>query len=737
MRYFGLTARAFAGDPQEVAERMARAVDVRRVVSWADELARELGEMAVRVVDAERVYARFEKVLRAKAEPIPPAYDLRLAEGFFEGAIPQAPKRSRVEEAVPRVVRDVFVNYYSRLRDAAERAAVYLALVKNDGRFARKEVERARQALLKALRAGSREEALAALEELKKALKALGIDVEGDSPEAVVRAVEERARPAYEEYAAARREYLSAVDAIARFSPEAALALGEMAREAGSDSISRWMALAAYEARERALREYAPHWARPLEERWNSLPQAVRELIAKREDEAAGEVLRRALRGAGIIVKRDAAADLAALEGALAKVFTANGEWEDLGEHVKQVVEVSRRVQRGEASTDELARAVDGLLAAYGVRAAERFVESDRLEDAVGEMHEAMRRYARNSGLRIGREAAERALLLGLSAVPQEHVEAYMRGGWRGRIEPYVAYWTEDEGLARRAGEAGWEVRQIRRPASFEGGVPKEWRTAYVVAPRGLDLSAVERAVTELVDGAPEGIAYIRPAEWAVPEPFIWYVLRDRQPARDGDQIVAYSIGRLSVEEPLSRFGEALRARDHDGMRKVVRELYDARLNRTVWQVVYEFDRTRARDALEYLGRRYGEPYERLLERHDELYLTWLAFRLADEYADYLRSGAGREFKAKEEVADVISMPWLPHELVPAFMRRLVGDEDGWGEFRAAWITALNMWFEGLAEPYAPRKPAVARRALELFNAFMGAGLKYESSSRLPRGPRP
>jgi hypothetical protein len=414
------------------------------------------------------------------------------------------------------------------------------------------------------------------------------------------------------------------------------------------------------------------------------------------------------------------------LRGPLAKVFTANGEWEDLGERVRQAVEAARKVQRGEASTDELARAMDGLLAAYGVRAAERFVVSDRLEDAVDELHEAMRRYARGSGLKIGREAAERALLLALSTVPGEHVEAYARGGWRGRIEPYVAYWTEDEGLARRAGEAGWEVRQIRRPASFEEGVPKEWRTAYIVAPRGLDLSAVERAVTELVDGAREGIAYIRPAEWAVPEPFIWYVLRDRQPARDGDQIVAYSIGRLSVEEPLSRFGEALRARDHDGMRKMVRELYEARLNRTVWQVVYEFDRPRARDALEYLGRRYGEPYERLWERHDELYLTWLAFRLADEYADYLRSGAGREFKTKEEAAGAIFMPWLLQELVPAFMYRLVGDEEGWGEFRAAWITALNTWFEGMAEPYQPKRPSAARRALELFNAFMGAGLKYE-----------
>ena len=126
-------------------------------------LPRELGEVAVRVVDAERVYARFEKVLRAKAEPIPPAYDLERAQHFFaEGARPQPPPRSRLEEAVPKAVRDVFAAYYGKLREAAERAAVYLALVKGDGRYARKEVERARQALLRALRAGSREEALAA-----------------------------------------------------------------------------------------------------------------------------------------------------------------------------------------------------------------------------------------------------------------------------------------------------------------------------------------------------------------------------------------------------------------------------------------------------------------------------------------------------------------------------------------------------------------------------------------------
>ena len=205
--------------------------------------------------------------------------------------------------------------------------------------------------------------------------------------------------------------------------------------------------------------------------------------------------------------------------------------------------------------------------------------------------------------------------------------EAYAKGGWRGRLEPCVAYWTEDEELARRAGEAGWEVRQIQRPVSFEEGVPKEWRTAYVVASFGFDLSAVERAVVEYVDGAREGVARVRPVEWPVPEAFLWFVLRDREPVKDGDQIIAYSIDRLSIEEPLSRFGEALRGRNFDELRKIVRELYEARLNRTLWQIVYEFDREHAAAAaLEYLRGKYGEPEGRLWERHDELYLTWLAF---------------------------------------------------------------------------------------------------------------
>jgi hypothetical protein len=167
------------------------------------------------------------------------------------------------------------------------------------------------------------------------------------------------------------------------------------------------------------------------------------------------------------------------------------------------------------------------VLAAYGARAAERFVRSDRLEDAVDEMHEGMRHYARETGL-IGREAAERALLLGLSVMPEDVVERYARDGWRGRLEPYVAYWTEDEGLARRAGEAGWEVRQIQRPISFEEGAPKEWRTAYVVAPYGFDLSAVERAVAQHVDEAREGVAQIRVVGWPVPEAYLWFILKDR-----------------------------------------------------------------------------------------------------------------------------------------------------------------------------------------------------------------
>ena len=359
------------------------------------------------------------------------------------------------------------------MKSAAEKAAVYLALIKNDTRHASKEARRAYQALQKALKAKDKEQALKALEELKAALRALGVEAEGGDVKTVLKAVEEKTKPFYEEYLNARREYISAVEAVAKFSPEAALALSEMTREGGLDSIGRWMSLVAYETGRRALEEYARFWARPVEERWDALPQAVREAVAKREEEAVYEVVRNTLKNAGIGVKRGVEMDLQGYEKALERVFTANGEWPEMREYVRQVVEAAGRVQRGEASTDELTKAVDELFRAYGARAAERFVRSDRLEDAVAEMHEGMRHFARDTGLRVGREAAERALLLGLSTMPEELVEAYAKGGWRGRLEPYVAYWTEDEKLARRAGEAGWEVREIKRPVSFEEGVPK------------------------------------------------------------------------------------------------------------------------------------------------------------------------------------------------------------------------------------------------------------------------
>ncbi len=170
-------------------------------------------------------------------------------------------------------------------------------------------------------------------------------------------------------------------------------------------------------------------------------------------------------------------------------------------------------------------------------------------------------------------------------------------------------------------------------------------------------------------------------------------------------------------------------------MRKVVWELYEARLNRTLWQIVYEFDRERAEAALEYLRQRYGEPEGRLWERHDELYLTWLASRLADEFEAYLKNGVGRGFKTKEEVAGAVFMPWLPVDLAPLFWLRLVGDPEGEVEFRAAWYTAVDMWFERMAAPYQPKKPAVARKAVELFNAFTGAGFKYEQLFPQPQKP--
>jgi hypothetical protein len=172
-------------------------------------------------------------------------------------------------------------------------------------------------------------------------------------------------------------------------------------------------------------------------------------------------------------------------------------------------------------------------------------------------------------------------------------------------------------------------------------------------------------------------------------------------------------------------------------MRKVVWELYEARLNRTLWQIVYEFDRERAEAALEHLRQRYGVSEDRLWERRDELYLTWLAFRLADELEAYLKSGAGRGFRAKEEFGDLLALGrWLPVDLAPLFWLRLVGDAEGEAEFRAAWVTAVNMWLERMAAPYSPKKPAVARKAVELFNAFVGAAFKYEELFPPPQ-PKP
>jgi hypothetical protein len=111
-------------------------------------------------------------------------------------------------------------------------------------------------------------------------------------------------------------------------------------------------------------------------------------------------------------------------------------------------------------------------------------------------------------------------------------------------------------------------------------------------------------------------------------------------------------------------------------------------------------------------------------------------FRVADEFEAYLRSGAGRRLE-KEAFGELLGTGrWLPTEAAPLFWLRLVGDAEGGAEFRNAWVTAVNMWFERMAEPYQPKKPAVARKAVELFNAFVGAGFKYEELFP-PPSPKP
>jgi hypothetical protein len=101
---------------------------------------------------------KFEKILRAKAEPIPPVYDLGEGGPLLRGGGKAASAASEVAcgGGVPKVVKDVLTAYYGRLKSAAEKAAVYLALVKGDTRHASQEVKKAYRALQKALKAGTR-----------------------------------------------------------------------------------------------------------------------------------------------------------------------------------------------------------------------------------------------------------------------------------------------------------------------------------------------------------------------------------------------------------------------------------------------------------------------------------------------------------------------------------------------------------------------------------------------------
>jgi hypothetical protein len=57
--------------------------------------------------------------------------------------------------------------------------------------------------------------------------------------------------------------------------------------------------------------------------------------------------------------------------------------------------------------------------------------------------------------------------------MPEEVVEWYARDGWRGRLEPYVAYWTEDAeaGEAGRRGGLGGAADQASR--ELRGGRPQ------------------------------------------------------------------------------------------------------------------------------------------------------------------------------------------------------------------------------------------------------------------------
>jgi hypothetical protein len=738
---YGLTARAFVGDPEEVATRMIKFLDARRLAAWVDKLVldKELGELAVRIVEAERLLRGLERALGKGAQAADYAPAVGALSCLERCELPEV-KTSAVERAVVSAVRDIIKHYESVLRERALRAAPYLAIARGDARFASGPLARAAGALRLAARAGSAPEASSALRRARDALRELGIEVEGESPAGIVGAVERAFRQAYEEYVAAVREFARAINALAGFSSEAALELYRAARACSRDAVGRLIAARLAETAKRALREYAPLWRRGLEERWGSLPREIKELVARKEREAVAALARRVLKSAGIHVT---AGDLEGVAEALRKALTP-GPLDPLADRVRARVEdftaAVERFARGEAGASEVRGAIKALLRELGSAIA-RHATAARLEDVVRQARRALRASLRRAAVRLEGRALAMAFLLHVAEMPRELAASFGDLLARGRnaLRPWVAYETESWRLARLAGSLGMSVIRARAPSRFdERGAPLgSWKFVYIIVPRGFDLPAVERELLRHVYSQPGGIAHIEPGHWPVPESFIWHVLKGLNPVRTRTGIIVVAPQERPLTRALSEFEQRLRALDSSGAREIVMRLLELgeRAPDTALRILWHEDPSGALSALRFVSGRYGEPLERAWERRDEVFLTWLAFRLAGVFERFLASGAGRGL-GREELLRVADLSWLPNKLAGPFALRLLGDSGGLRTFADMWRAAVAARFGELAPRYAPESERAARRTIELFCAFTGAQIHYEDTLSAAMPPR-
>jgi hypothetical protein len=659
-----------------LAEELANKYGIRNLdwaVRNADRLLLTLAERGylpltedmIRIAAARRLHERFAKLL-SKPAPPQPAYALPLVNPDA-APLARAPARNAVEEAVPMAARALLAAVAVKIR----------AVVREE-----EEATRQLKAAVQALKGKAVWPVITAPEARELAERV-------NRGELAEQEALKRLKEIYEiklrDVKAEAREVLKK---FAEFSQPAMLALKEAAdRLSRTDHAERFIYAAAMEA----VKTAAPlkgHWR----DRWDALPKEVKELVAEEAKRWAAE---RVLEKYGMRLE-----DAKKLGAGVAKAVEDALVRGDLGA-VEAAVE--------EALLGEVRQAIEAHLIEW--------------RPDVWHLADIVRRELRRMGVRAGKGAdLARLAFKALSSVPEEAVEEYRRRGWRYVDPPWTAYLIGSK-HAEEAIAAGWSVREVEVP-ELEDGVPKSWKHAYIAAPPGIDLDAVAHAILREVNEAEGGMAAIDPSEWPVPKEFIWHVLRANSPYEEGGQIIASVADTSLIEEPIAEFKKALP--DPSKAAAAARELMErARRLRRAYALAEALAKAEPA-ALEYAAQKLQVSKEEAIGTYPgEVIRVYAIFKLADGFAEFLKAGAAGK-PTREEAERIGKMEFLSalssdKGALEAFERRF-GDVQ---EFQNAWKALTAYYFTGMGS-YAPKDEATALKALDLFNAYVHANIKYK-----------